>query len=98
MVALKSSDIDAFVARPDPARPIVLVCGPDAGLIRERVDAILKSAVDDPNDPFSLARIDGDTNRTRRTSRGSVTTRSCCDTASTSLMCTIPVTSSSVLR
>jgi DNA polymerase-3 subunit delta len=61
MVALKSADIDAFAARPDPARPIVLVYGPDAGLVRERTDAIIKAAVDDPTDPFSLARIDGDT-------------------------------------
>ena len=60
MVALKGSDIDAFAARPDPARPIVLVYGPDAGLVRERVDAIVRTAVDDPNDPFSLARIEGD--------------------------------------
>lgn len=60
MVALKGSEIDAFASRPDPARPIVLVYGPDAGLVRERVDAILKSAVDDPSDPFSFARIEGD--------------------------------------
>jgi DNA polymerase-3 subunit delta len=33
MVALKGADIDRFVARPDPARPIVLVFGPDAGLV-----------------------------------------------------------------
>jgi len=31
-----------------------------AGLVRERADALLKSAVDDPNDPFSLVRLDGD--------------------------------------
>lgn len=61
MVAIKPAEIDAFAARPDPARPIVLVCGPDAGLVRERVDLILKSAVDDLADPFALARIDGDT-------------------------------------
>jgi DNA polymerase-3 subunit delta len=60
MVALKSADIDSFVARPDPKRPIVLVFGPDAGLVRERVDALIKSAVDDPADPFALARLDGD--------------------------------------
>jgi DNA polymerase-3 subunit delta len=60
MVALKSSDIDAFILRPDPRRPIVLVFGPDAGLVRERVDALIKSAVDDPADPFALARLDGD--------------------------------------
>src|SRR5215472_14638104 len=60
MVALRTSDIESFVARPDPRRPIVLVFGPDAGLVRERVDALIKSAVDDPSDPFALARIDGD--------------------------------------
>ena len=60
MVALKSSEIDGFVARPDPKRPIALVFGPDAGLVRERVDALIKAAVDDPADPFALARIEGD--------------------------------------
>ena len=39
MVALKTSEADAFVARPDPARTVVLVFGPDAGLVSERVDA-----------------------------------------------------------
>src|SRR5215472_18581714 len=60
MVALRTSDIESFVARPDPRRPVVLVFGPDAGLVRERVDALIKSAVDDPADPFALARLDGD--------------------------------------
>ena len=60
MVALRGREIDAYLARPDPARPIVLLYGPDAGLVRERADALLASAVDDPNDPFSLVRLDGD--------------------------------------
>jgi DNA polymerase-3 subunit delta len=60
MVALKGSDIDKFVARPDPARPIVLVFGPDAGLVRERAEALVRMSVDDPKDPFQLARLDGD--------------------------------------
>ncbi len=60
MVALRGREIDAYLARPDPARPIVLLYGPDAGLVRERADALLDSAVDDPNDPFSLVRLDGD--------------------------------------
>src|SRR4029077_19964182 len=60
MVALRGKDIDTFLARPDPGRPIILLYGPDAGLVRERADALLKSAVDDPNDPFSLVRLDGD--------------------------------------
>src|SRR5947199_9352655 len=60
MVALRGKEIDAFLARPDAARPIILLYGPDTGLVRERADALLKSAVDDPNDPFSLVRLDGD--------------------------------------
>ncbi len=60
MVALRGKDIDAFLARPDPGRPIILLYGPDAGLVRERADALLASAVDDPNDPFSLVKLDGD--------------------------------------
>jgi DNA polymerase-3 subunit delta len=60
MVALKAADIDAFVARPDPKRPIVLVFGPDLGLVRERTEAIIRASVDDPRDPFALARLDGD--------------------------------------
>jgi DNA polymerase-3 subunit delta len=60
MVALRGNEIDAFLARPDPARPIILLYGPDAGLVRERADALLASAVDDPNDPFALVRLDGD--------------------------------------
>jgi len=61
MVAIKAGEIDAFVARPDPARPVVLVFGPDAGLVSERVDALVSSAVEDVNDPFALARLDGET-------------------------------------
>jgi DNA polymerase-3 subunit delta len=60
VVALRGRDIDAFLAKPDPARPIILLYGPDAGLVRERADALVASAVDDPNDPFSLVRMDGD--------------------------------------
>lgn len=60
MVALKAQDVDAFIARPDPARPIVLVFGPDAGLVRERAEKIVRASVDDLRDPFALARLEGD--------------------------------------
>src|SRR6201995_2788765 len=60
MVALRGKEIDSYLARPDPGRPIILLYGPDAGLVRERADALLKSAVDDPNDPFSMVKLDGD--------------------------------------
>lgn len=60
MTALKTSEIDAFMARPDPARPTVLIFGPDLGLVRERADAIIRASVDDVRDPFALVRLDGD--------------------------------------
>ena len=60
MVALRGQEIDAFLARPDSARPIILLYGPDAGLVRERADALVASAVDNADDPFSLVKLDGD--------------------------------------
>src|SRR5579871_4080387 len=60
MVALRGRDIDAYLARPDATRPIILLYGPDAGLVRERADTLMASAVDDPSDPFSLVKLDGD--------------------------------------
>ena len=60
MVALSTREIDGFIARPDASRPIILVFGADVGLVRERADALIASAVDDVNDPFALVRLDGD--------------------------------------
>src|SRR3954469_13418490 len=60
MVALRGRDVDSFLKAPDPGRPIILLYGPDAGLVRERADALIASAVDDPSDPFALVRMDGD--------------------------------------
>jgi DNA polymerase III subunit delta len=60
MTAVRASDVDAFLARPDPARPLVLVFGPDAGLVSERVNALIKASVDDVNDPFSLVRLEAE--------------------------------------
>jgi DNA polymerase-3 subunit delta len=60
MVELKGSDLERFIARPDPERPVVLVYGPDSGLVRERTAALIAAAVDNPADPFQLARLEGD--------------------------------------
>ncbi len=60
MTALRGKEIDSFLARPDSNRPIILLYGPDAGLVRERADALLTSAVDDSSDPFSMVRMEGD--------------------------------------
>ena len=61
MVAIKPADADSFIARPDAARPIVLIFGADAGLVRERAEKLIQASVDDPKDPFALAQLDGDT-------------------------------------
>jgi DNA polymerase-3 subunit delta len=58
MTAYKASEVERFIARPPAGEPVVLVYGPDAGLVRERVDALVKASVDDANDPFALARIE----------------------------------------
>lgn len=60
MVAIRNQDADAFVARPDAKRSVVLVFGPDLGLVRERVDILLKNAGSDTADPFSVVTIEGD--------------------------------------
>src|SRR5690554_4482980 len=60
MTAVRPADADAFVRRPDPAMPVVLVFGPDAGLVSERADALIRASVDDPSDPFAVTRLSGD--------------------------------------
>jgi DNA polymerase-3 subunit delta len=60
MVALKNAEIDRLLARPDAAPAIVLVYGPDGGLVRERTETLIRGSVDDPKDPFAMVRLDGD--------------------------------------
>jgi DNA polymerase III subunit delta len=60
MVAFKAADVERFVVRPDPGVPIVLVYGPDAGMVSERVAALVRASVDDPSDPFALALLTGE--------------------------------------
>src|SRR6266852_4665749 len=61
MVAFKAAEVESFMARPDSDKPIVLVFGPDAGLVSERAAALVRSYVDDPSDPFGFAILEGDT-------------------------------------
>jgi DNA polymerase III subunit delta len=61
MVAFKAADVEGFIARPDPGKPVVLVYGPDAGLVSERAAALVRVCVDDPGDPFALALLGAET-------------------------------------
>lgn len=58
MVALKAAEIDRFVANPSPDTPLVLVYGPDMGLVSERAQTIVKAASKDNDDPFALVKLD----------------------------------------
>ncbi len=54
-------DIEPFVRAPNPAARVVLVYGPDDGLMRERAKLIGQSVVADMTDPFNVAILNTDT-------------------------------------
>lgn len=53
-------DIESFVRKPDPKARVILVYGPDAGLVKERAAIIGKTVVVDLNDPFNAVTLTGD--------------------------------------
>lgn len=54
---IAASRINAFVKAPDPKAHAILVYGPDSGLVRERVHALMKSVLADLKDPFRVAEL-----------------------------------------
>ena len=61
MTAVKAGEIEGLIRRgPDPRIPVLLVYGPDTGLVTERARKLAEDFVTDPADPFALVRIDGD--------------------------------------
>jgi DNA polymerase-3 subunit delta len=60
VVAIKAAEVENFLARADRAPPVILVYGPDAGLVHERAEALIRNWVEDPSDPFALVRLEGD--------------------------------------
>lgn len=57
MTALKGKAADAFAKRRDPSIAAVLVYGPDAGLARERADAIARQVCPDFRDAFNYLEL-----------------------------------------
>ncbi len=53
-------DIEPFVRKPDPRARVILVYGPDAGLVKERAAVMGKTVVADLNDPFNAVTLTGD--------------------------------------
>ena len=58
MVALKARDIEPFLKAPN--KPIILVYGPNQGLVRERVDQLLAIYKVSRDDSFSYFRMEAD--------------------------------------
>ncbi len=57
---LSFRDIEPFVKSPNPAARVILVYGPDDGLMRERVKTMGKTVVADLNDPFNAVTLSED--------------------------------------
>ncbi len=54
---LPGNRIEAFLKAPDAAARAILVYGPDAGLVKERLDRLGKTVVADLGDPFRVAEL-----------------------------------------
>ena len=54
---LAAGRVAGFLRRPDPEIRAVLLFGPDAGLVRERADALARTVCPDPHDPFRVAEL-----------------------------------------
>jgi DNA polymerase III subunit delta len=59
-VKLGAAQIERFLRAPDPKAVAVLIYGPDDGLVRERVERLVGTVLDDPKDPFRLSEFSGD--------------------------------------
>ena len=51
---------DGFCRKPGAGVRVVLLYGPDQGLVRERSNLLLAGAVEDASDPFRVCELDGD--------------------------------------
>lgn len=57
MTALKGRDIEKFLARPDISNGVVVVYGPDAGLVNESAARLMSAFAGDNPDPESLQTL-----------------------------------------
>lgn len=53
-------EIDPFLKKPNPRARVILIYGPDAGLVKERGIMLGKLVVSDLSDPFNVAVLTGD--------------------------------------
>lgn len=58
MVALKAAEIDRYITNPPASVNLILVYGPDVGLVKERAQALISKAAAENDDPFSQVKLD----------------------------------------
>ncbi|MDD3182931.1 MAG: DNA polymerase III subunit delta [Alphaproteobacteria bacterium] len=56
---LTAAQISGFLQNPPPSVRVILIYGPDAGLISERAEALAIKLVKDKNDPFAVSQLTG---------------------------------------
>ncbi len=59
MAEKKANEVDGWLRRPDAATTVVLVFGPDRGLVSERARAFAQSTGLALDDPFAVVKLDG---------------------------------------
>ncbi|CDX13528.1 DNA polymerase III subunit delta [Mesorhizobium sp. ORS 3324] len=59
MAQKKGYEVDSWLAKPDPAMAIVLLYGPDRGLVAERAKTFATRTGLPLDDPFSVVKLDG---------------------------------------
>ena len=57
---IQARQIETFVKNPDPKARVILIYGPDDGLVRERATIIGKKVVPDLNDAFNVSNLTSD--------------------------------------
>jgi DNA polymerase-3 subunit delta len=58
VVQIKAGEVDRFLKAPDPAIRVVLVYGPDDGLVSERGEAFARAVTGASDDPFARLRFE----------------------------------------
>lgn len=56
---LSTSQLNGFLQNPPSAVRVILVYGPDTGLVSERLELLASKSVSDKNDPFSVSLLTG---------------------------------------
>ncbi|MFD2239190.1 DNA polymerase III subunit delta [Aureimonas populi] len=60
MAQKKAGEVEAFLSRPDTSFPVVLLYGPDPGLVSERAQKLAALSGVDPSDPFASVTLSAD--------------------------------------